>query len=118
MLAHGYDQIRHQFSLTHIALNGLGLHIHPAHELHLRNHPGSFFLPVEDIHQLVISGIHGIVDNRVRLFALAVQIIFRLALALLADHRAARMILVQLKQAVQRIGHIVLAGIVHEVEHH
>ena len=118
MLAHGHDQIRHQLSFPHITLDGLGLHIHSAYKLHLRNHPGGLFLPVEDIDQLVIGGIHGIVDDRVRLLAFAIQIVLCLALPLLANHRAARVVLVQFEQAVQRIGHIVLAGIIHEIENH
>ena len=118
VLAHGHDQIRHKLALPDVPLNGLGLHIHPAHIFHLGDHPGSLFLPVEDVHQLIIGGVHRIIDHGVRLLSLAIQIGLRLALAFLANHGAARMILLQLEQPVQRVGHIILAGVVHEVKNH
>ena len=118
MLAHGYHQIRHQQTVPDIPLNGLRLHIHPADELHLGDHPCSFFLPVEDVHQLVIQGVHRPVEEGVRALAPVVEALLGSFLPLGAQHQSAGLVLLQPEQTVHGVGHVVLAGIVHEIKHH
>ena len=118
VLTHRHHQIGHQQAIPDIPLDGLGLHIHPADELHLRDHPGGLLLPVEDIHQLVVQGIHRPVDEGVRAFAPVVEALLGGFLPLGAQHQGAGLVLLQPEQPVHGVGHVVLAGIVHEVEHH
>ncbi len=118
MLAYRYDEVRYDHPLTDIPLDRLGLHVYAADELHLRHHTGGFLLPVEDIHQLIIHGVHRPVDERIGLFAACVQVLFGGLLPLWSQHHGAGAIILEAKQTVKGLWHIVLAGIVHEVEHH
>ena len=118
VLAHGYHQIRQDHALADVALDSLALHVYAPHELHLRQHPGGLLLPVEQVDQLVIRGVHGIIHQRARPLAPGVQALLRRLLRYRRGHQSAGVIVLQPEKPVQRIGHVVLAGVVHEVEHH
>ena len=45
----------------------------PGGQTHLGDHPGGLVLPVEDVHQLVVGGIHRPVDEGFRLFPFGVE---------------------------------------------
>ena len=118
MFTHGHHQIRYQQAIPDIPLNGLRLHIHPADKLHLGYHAGGFLLPVEDVHQLVVQGVHRPVDEGIRALALVVEPLFGGFLLLGSQHQCAGLVLLQPEQPVHGVGHVVLAGIVHEIKHH
>ena len=118
MLTHGHHQIRYQQTIPDIPLDGLRLHIHPPDKLYLGDHAGGFLLPVEDVYQLVVQGIHRPVDEGVRAFSLVIKSLLGGFLPFGAQHQGAGLVLLQPEQPVHGVGHIVLAGVVHEIKHH
>ena len=93
VLAHGHHQVGYQQAIPDIPLDGLCLHIYPADELHLGDHPGGLLLPVEDVHQLVVQGIHRPVDEGIRALAPVVEPLFGGFLSLGAQHQGTGLIL-------------------------
>ena len=118
VFAHGDNQIWHQLALADIAFDSLRLDIYTAYKLHLRDHTLGFFLPVEDIHQLIVCGIHRPVDQGVRLFSFGIELCLGGLLSAGSHGQLTGPILLQFKQSMQRLRHIVLAGVVHKVKDH
>ena len=87
VITHGHHQIRYQQAIPDIPLNGLRLHIYPTDELHLGDHPGSFFLPVKNIHQLVVQSVHRPVDEGIRALTLVIKPLFGGFLLFGAQHQ-------------------------------
>ena len=118
MFAHRDNQIGNQQTFSDVSLNRFGLHIHTADKLHLADHTGSFFLPVEDIDNFIIGSINRIIDHRIGSFSFGVQFCFRLSITFSSEYGSACMIFIQLKQPVYRIRCVILACIIHEIEDH
>lgn len=116
--AHGHNEVGHELPFPQVALDGLGLHVHPANKFHLGDHAGGFFLPVEEVDEFIIQRIHRPVDEGVGPFAAGVESFLGGFLPLWGDDEGARLVIFQAKEAVHGIGHVVLAGVVDEIEHH
>ena len=118
VLAHGHHQVGHQQTVPDISLDGLRLYIHPADKLHLGDHAGGLILPVEDVHQFVVQGVHRPVDECIRALAAVVKALLSSLLLLGAQHQRTGLVVFQPEQPVHGVGHVVLAGVVYKVEHH
>ena len=93
MLTHGHHQIRYQQAIPDIPFNGLRLHIHPPDKLHLGDHTGGLLLPVEDVYQLIVQGIHWPVNEGIRAFSLFIKPLLGGFLPFGAQHQGAGLVL-------------------------
>ena len=116
--AHGHNQVGHELPFPQVALDGLGLHVHPANKFHLGDHAGGFFLPIEEVDEFIIQRIHRPVDEGVGPFAAGVEPFLGGFLPFWSHNEGAGLVVFQAKETVHGIGHVVLAGVVDEVEHH
>ena len=108
---HGYHQIGYQQTVPDIPLDGLRLYVHPAAELHLGDHAGGFLLPVEDVHQLIVQGIHQPpVNDGLQALAPVIEALFGGLLLLGAQHQGAGLVLLQSEQLVHGVEYLRYSG--------